>query len=176
MYPRDNVITLVRLRLRQHKGACLTKKKKKKQKIVITLRFGTKVLQGSLTISRDMKTSFLFSANLMKRLARKPESRQTRVTQQTPRSPRTACLFANGYHCPGMGHSPDDYHTESLSYTANSRTGNAVAHRRPFLLCTFVTPSRYLDLSFAPLYRSFAQYLYTCILHTCGFLVAVLKH
>lgn len=93
------------------------------------------------------------------------------ATRNVRGSPRTACLLASSYHCPGTGHSPDDYHTESLSYTTSSRNRKC---RRAQTFISFVRVRDFADgisdLSFARLYRSFVRsfvFLFASIHRSC---------
>lgn len=95
------------------------------------------------------------------------EKNARHATRNVHGSPRAACLLASSYHCPGTGHSPDDYHTESLSYTTSSRNRKC---RRAQTFISFVRVRDFADgisdLSFALLYRSFVR-LFANIHRSC---------
>lgn len=95
------------------------------------------------------------------------EKNARHATRNVHGSPRAARLLASSYHCTGTGHSPDDYHTESLSYTTSSRNRKC---RRAQTFISFVRVRDFADgvsdLSFAlllPFVRLFTSIHRSCI-------------
>ena len=100
------------------------------------------------------------------------EKNARHATRNVHGSPRAAYLLASSYHCPGTGHSPDDYHTESLSYTTSSRNRKC---RRAQTFISFVRVRDFADGISVSLFRSFIPFVCSLVSIGRASLATILK-